>query len=121
MPKDHELFAPAYAFDVLLPVISLGSKADWKARLTGDNHEPLYWGWALQFFTWALAFVGWVSGLMLVVVLGGLVKKDCCIHARSVSADGNVSVFQARALGRDRKSKRLYFSHHCASRVPTSV
>src|SRR3546814_4890630 len=40
----------------------LGSKADWKARLTGDNHEPLYWGWALQFFTWALAFVGWVSG-----------------------------------------------------------
>src|SRR3546814_9595143 len=76
MPKYQELFAPAYALDVLLPVISLGSKADWKARLTGDNHEPLYWGWALQFFTWALAFVGWVSGLMLVVVLGGLAKKD---------------------------------------------
>src|SRR3546814_9553064 len=49
MPKYQELFAPAYALDVLLPVISLGSKADWKARLTGDNHEPLYWGWALQF------------------------------------------------------------------------
>src|SRR3546814_19917496 len=99
MPKDHELFAPAYALDVLLPVLSLGSKADWKARLTGENHETLYWGWALQFFTCALAFVGWVSGLMLVVVLGGLVKKDCGIHARSVSTSGHVTVFLARTLG----------------------
>src|SRR3546814_1010361 len=44
MPKYQELFAPAYALDVLLPVISLGSKADWTARLTGHNPEPLYRG-----------------------------------------------------------------------------
>src|SRR3546814_19062681 len=70
MPMYQELFAPAYALDVLLPVISLGSKADWKTRLTGVNHEPLYWGWALQFFTWALAFFGWLLGLLLVVEIG---------------------------------------------------
>src|SRR3546814_18650132 len=33
MPKSPASFAPAYAFDVLLPVISPGSKAERKARL----------------------------------------------------------------------------------------
>src|SRR3546814_6132801 len=102
MPKYQELFAPAYALDVLLPVISLGSEADWKARLTGDNHEPLYWGWALQFFTWALAFVGWVSGLMLVVVLGGLVKKRSEEHTSELQSLMRISY---AVLGLKKKNK----------------
>src|SRR3546814_9580287 len=60
--------------------------------------------------------VGSSDRLMLVVGLGGLVKKDGCIHARSVSADGNVSVFQARALG-----SFTFNSARIGSPIPISV
>lgn len=75
-PGTADFFAPAYALDVLLPVVNLGYKSDWKPQL--NQHDPLLQmlAWALQVFTWTLTLVGWAFGLLFVGVLGGLIKKD---------------------------------------------
>jgi hypothetical protein len=69
-------FAPAYSAEVLLPVISLGSKAEWKPVLTRADGTPHYWGWALFLLYWFEVLFGWLAGLLLVAAVGNLVKKE---------------------------------------------
>jgi hypothetical protein len=66
----------AYSAEVLLPVISLGSKADWEPSLSTRDGEPLYWGWLLFVVYWIEIAFGWLAGLMLVAAIGNLVKRE---------------------------------------------
>lgn len=76
-PPDYSSFLSlAYSAEVMLPVISLGSKAEWKPLLSSPNGNPLYWGWAIFIIYWFEIAFGWLAGLLLVSALGNLVKKD---------------------------------------------
>lgn len=66
----------AYSAEVLLPVISLGSKAEWKPALHTAHGEPLAWGWIVFLVYWLEIAFGWLAGLLLVAAVGGLVKKE---------------------------------------------
>jgi hypothetical protein len=76
-PPDYGNFVSlAYSAEVLLPVISLGSKADWKPVVSTPQGEPLAWGWMLFVIYWLEIAFGWLAGLLLVAAVGNLVKKD---------------------------------------------
>jgi hypothetical protein len=57
--------AVAYAFDLLLPVISLGQKSAWQP----EGSAVLYW-------SWALTVAGWVLTTAVVAGLTGVLKRD---------------------------------------------
>ena len=76
LPTDYRsFFAPAYAADLLVPVINLGYKTQWQPLVSLDG-KPLFWGHALRFLAWAGILFGWVASLLLVGVLTNLIKKD---------------------------------------------
>jgi hypothetical protein len=76
LPPDYRsFFAPAYAADLLVPVINLGYKTQWQPRVSIDG-KPLFWGHALRFLAWTGILFGWVASLLLVGVLTNLIKKD---------------------------------------------
>jgi len=75
-PDYATFFAPAYALDVLLPVINLGYKNEWEPVFADARGKPLAWGIALRAMVCAEIVFGWVSSLLLVGVLGNLIKKD---------------------------------------------
>ena len=72
----REFFAPAYSAEVLLPVINLGSKAEWKPVVSAHDGSPLLWGWALRFLYWFEIAFGWLAGLLLIGAIGTLIKKE---------------------------------------------
>lgn len=73
---DYRNFVPLiYSADVLLPVVDLGYKAEWRP-VVGKDREPLPAGQLLRFLYWFEIAFGWVAGLLLVGVLGNLIKKD---------------------------------------------
>lgn len=57
--------AVAYAFDLLLPVVSLGQKTAWQPE-----------GSALLYWSWALTIAGWVLTTAVVSGLTGILKRD---------------------------------------------
>lgn len=75
-PAMNEFFAPAYALDALLPVVNLGYKTEWRPNRSAADGDPLIGGWAVQVTLWFLTLFGWVAGALIVVALGGLVRKD---------------------------------------------
>lgn len=75
-PRYEELFLPAYSAEVLIPVVSLGQKGDWKPVVSTPDGQILWWGWALRLVYWFEIVFGWFAGLLLVAAVGNLVKKD---------------------------------------------
>jgi hypothetical protein len=76
-PPDYANFVPLiYSADVLLPVVDLGYKKEWRPVVADPAGRPLFWGQALRFLYWFEIAFGWVAGLLLVGVLGNLIKKD---------------------------------------------
>jgi hypothetical protein len=75
-PDYRRFVSLAYSAEVLLPVISLGSKAEWRPALTAPDGAPLYWGWALFLIYWIEIAFGWLASLLLVTAVGTLVKKE---------------------------------------------
>lgn len=76
MPDYRNFVALAYSAEVLLPVISLGSKAEWKPALSAPDGSALPWGWALFIVYWLEIAFGWLAGLLMVAAIGNLVKKE---------------------------------------------
>jgi hypothetical protein len=75
-PRYEDLFLPAFSAEVLIPVISLGQKGEWRTRVSDDSGHALYWGWALRAVYWFEIFFGWLAGLLLVAAVGNLIKKE---------------------------------------------
>ena len=77
VPTGHYAnFVPLiYSADVLLPVVDLGYKDEWRPVVSKDG-KPLLAGQILRFLYWFEIAFGWVAGLLLVGVLGNLIKKD---------------------------------------------
>ena len=74
-PDYATFFAPAYALDVLLPVVNLNYETQWQPVISIDG-KPLRLGHALRGLVWFEIAFGWVASLLLVGVLGNLIKKD---------------------------------------------
>jgi len=78
-PKEvryENFFVPAFSAEVLLPVVTLGYKGEWRPVVSTPDGRQLFWGWALQFLYWFEIFFGWVAGLLLVAAVGTLIKRD---------------------------------------------
>lgn len=74
---DYSEFNPwVYSFDVLLPVINLGYRTEWQPAVQDAKGNPIPWGRRLRALYWLEIAFGWVSGLLLIGVLGNLIKKD---------------------------------------------
>jgi len=74
---DYANFAPiVYSADVMLPIISLGYKAEWKPVVRSPDGKPLVWGKILRALYWTEIVFGWVTGALLIGALGNLIKKD---------------------------------------------
>ena len=75
--RDYTNFVPlVYSADVLLPVVKLGYKEEWRPVVADALGESLPWGVALRYVYWFEIAFGWVAGVFLVGVLGNLIKKD---------------------------------------------
>jgi hypothetical protein len=75
-PDFKNFVSLAYSAEVLLPVINLGSKAEWRPVLATSDGEPIFWGWMLFGVYWFETAFGWLAGLLLVAAFGNLVKKE---------------------------------------------
>lgn len=75
-PRHEDLFLPAYSAEVLIPVVSLGAKGEWKPVVRSPEGERLYWGWAVRVVYWFEILFGWLASLLLVAAVGNLIKKD---------------------------------------------
>jgi len=76
-PPDYRSFAPLiYSADVLLPVVSLGYREEWRPVVVDRNGNRLIWGERLRALYWLEIALGWLFGGALVAMLGSLVKKD---------------------------------------------
>jgi hypothetical protein len=75
-PDYSNFVSLAYSAEVLLPVISLGSKAEWRPALTSPDGDSLYWGWVIFGIYWLEIAFGWLAGLLLVAAVGNLVKRE---------------------------------------------
>jgi hypothetical protein len=74
---DYGNFVPlVYSADVLLPIVDLGYKDDWRPVVSDSRGRPLFWGQALRFLYWFEIAFGWLAGLLLVGVFSNLIKKD---------------------------------------------
>ncbi len=74
---DYSEFNPwVYSFDVLLPVINLGYRTEWQPVVQDSGGNSIPWGGRLRALYWFEIAFGWVSGLLLIGVLGNLIKKD---------------------------------------------
>ncbi len=62
--KAPAFHAPAYALDVVLPVLNLGEKSAWQATGT------------YQYWAWALTGAGWTLSGAVVAALTGILKRD---------------------------------------------
>lgn len=66
LPHDYvTFFAPAYAFDVLIPILDLGQEDHWAPKT----------GW-VRAYMWLHIIAGWVFTTIAVAGFTGLIKKD---------------------------------------------
>jgi len=83
MMQEHTPFQPAfYALDVILPVAPLGQESAWAPKATVWRLD-LPWvgwvwvsGWVSLIVTWFNVLFGWVVGLLLAGVVGGVIKQE---------------------------------------------
>jgi hypothetical protein len=59
-----------YAFDVTVPLISVGQDAAWRPDVSRQN------GRRYQYMFWAGRFFGWIFATLAVASLAGLVRKE---------------------------------------------
>lgn len=83
MENEHTPFQPAlYALDVLLPLAPLGQESawapmasHWRLDLPGHGSVPIS-GWVSLGVMWFNIGFGWMVGLLLAAVVGGVVKQN---------------------------------------------
>jgi hypothetical protein len=75
-PRYEDLFLPAYSAEILIPVISLGSKGEWRPVVSTPQGKPLPWGWLVRFVYWFEIMFGWLASLLLIAAVGNLVKRE---------------------------------------------
>ena len=76
-PANYRTFvALVYSADVLLPVVSLGYKDEWRPLVVDDDGNRLVWGERLRALYWLEIVLGWLFGGALVAMLGNLVKRE---------------------------------------------
>lgn len=71
-----DFFAPAFSAEVLLPVVTLGYKGEWKPVVSAPDGSWLLWGWAIRIVYWVEIAFGWLAGLLLVSAVGNLMKRE---------------------------------------------
>lgn len=72
----NDFFVPAFSAEVLLPVVTLGYKDEWKPVVSTPKGEVLPLGWAIRFIYWFEIAFGWIAGLLLVGAVGTLIKRE---------------------------------------------
>ena len=76
LPRYEDLSLLAYSAEVLIPVISLGHKGEWKPVVSAPDGRTLPWGWVLRLvYSFEILF-GWLASLLLVAAVGNLIKKE---------------------------------------------
>lgn len=75
-PRYEDLFLPAFSAEVLIPVVSLGQKGEWRPRVSDEAGRVLYWGWVVRTVYWFEIFFGWLASLLLIAAVGNLIKKE---------------------------------------------
>jgi hypothetical protein len=67
----YPCFYPAgYAFDTVVPVISLGQHSNWRINAAAP------WGWAYTTATWTATGLGWAFATLAVAGFTGLIRKE---------------------------------------------
>ena len=61
---------------MLIPVVSLGYKGEWRPVVSTPDGQPLFWGWAIRVIYWFEIVFGWVASLLLIAAVGNLIKKE---------------------------------------------
>lgn len=70
--RDYETFnSLAYAFDVVIPIISIGQEAAWAPSTTRGP-----WGHALWWLRWFLTGFGWIVTAVGAAAITGVIRRD---------------------------------------------
>ncbi|MBM2291115.1 hypothetical protein JQX09_04310 [Sulfitobacter pseudonitzschiae] len=70
--RDYETFhSLAYAFDVVIPIISIGQEAAWAPSTTRGP-----WGAALWWLRWILTGLGWIVTAVGAAAITGVIRRD---------------------------------------------
>jgi hypothetical protein len=75
-PGYDTFFAPAHALEVMMPITNLRRPPEWKLRLQDEQGSWLPGSRFMLGWTWFLTLYGWVAGVLLILWLGKLIKKD---------------------------------------------
>ena len=76
VPAYDTFLAPAHALEVMMPISNLRRPPEWKLRLQDERGEWLTGGRALMAWTWFLTLYGWLAGILLVLWVGKLIRKE---------------------------------------------
>jgi len=77
VPAAYTTFHPyVYSLDLLLPVIDLQQQDAWSPMVNNRAGQTLWWGRLMRWLLWGEILFGWLSGALLVAVLGKFVNRD---------------------------------------------
>lgn len=70
--QDWETFSRyAWAFDVVVPILSLGQTEAWAPSTARGG-----WGWALWWGRWVLTVAGWIVVALAAAAVTGIIRRD---------------------------------------------
>ncbi|MCA1789777.1 MAG: hypothetical protein LC667_07945 [Thioalkalivibrio sp.] len=70
--RDWETFHPAaYAFDVVVPIVTIGQTEAWAPSTTRGP-----WGWHLWWVRWGLTVAGWIVTAVGAAAITGIIRRE---------------------------------------------